>query len=1065
MRTITLVLFISVALAGAAGAQPARELLRFAPAPSVEVAGKLADGQRAMDLVDGDARSGCMFSSLQGAVVTLRFAVPTSIGSLALTQAGWSNWAHPKRLRVTCDDAAPLEVTLDSAADDWGAGTTGRVQAIPIGRKVVSVRVEVLEVYSVGFPWGSPGELGIAAYRPARCEFGADPPCADPRLQALEATVSRTPAGSVELRLADADGNEYATTIADVPAQPRRVTVPLTRFAPAAQAFRALDPYRLTTLSAASGDRDAWTTLAATPTNRPGPEPGWPALPPVARRTKMIDGKKYTEGLSATSVGRFGNSLVNGLLTETVEGLRFRVGTPRAPGHEWDAETFELRLPGATGEPKVQCAPSYIAAVLRYRYPGGASVTERLSAAVPGFLFETDQKQLTLASTGAGSLPRRSGQPNEPEAAWALRAGDAKTGSPGALLVPDAGGGVRVEEKMERAVSLAEPWCVAIFGRANQGATLSGDKAVAVLLTFERPVRLQWQAAGLTISGDGPVGTVGFSSAFTGLLGDDWKPEAIAARARTLARLLHTFPDACSEWYRVSGNAVDVVNEFSYYRWGARAWQADDYAPVPPLYAAGPKPLVTGTDTGARAPAGIATRFGPFATRPGNTLAYRLPLLPFEHAAFPQTGADPELAEALRTSVAALVASPPIKPTWHAWSACLYDGWPSALLAEQLYPEETTTKLLTRARSGIELTFHPRVWMRRAELYSGRPYVGTGWFDRSAKPPMLGDPNSAAGSALYSLYLYALYSGDETTVRRLWPAARDVTRFFEVVCDWAAPQTSAREAANYSGIDMDTIAHLGLGGYWWLAQKIGTAEEAEHAAYLYAKIAPVAAMRFRFPRVLDPANREPGLCCDGFNEEGPTLRILADDMVIKDSVAMCLSWCGQQPEMYRFLMDFLGAEECRSFQADLLERYLPKWREMGWNKTRVASHLAQRAWLPNWPADDLRVDLPTFTKLMGTPQAETAGLVALLQGRNGPTLVDWWPKRLVRLDWAGKEGELRATLDGERATTLTFRWPARTAAVSVNGAAVAAERITPDRPVWRVKLPPGVVQVRISRAR
>ena len=1059
MRTLAAALLTCLALAPAASAQPPRELVRFDPAPSVEVTGKLADGQRASDLVDGNTHTGCMFAALQGAIVTLRFPAPVHIGSLALAQAGWSNWAHPKRLRVTCDGAAPFEVALDNAADDWGAGTTGRVQAIPISGAVTAVRLEVLEVHSVGFPWGSPGELGLAAYRPARCEFGADLPCADPRLQAFEATVSRTPPGSVELRLADADGNEYATTIPNVPTQPQRITVPLARFAPAPQAFRALDPYRLTTLSAASGDRDAWTTLAAQATNRAGPEPGWQPLPPVVRHTKLIGGEKYTEGMSATSVGRFGNSLVNGLLTETVEGLRFRVGTPRAPGREWDAETFELHLLGATGEPKVQCAPGFISAVLRYRYPGGASITERLSAAVPGFLLETDQKQLTLAATGAGSLPRRSGQPNEPEAAWALKAGAGKGGSPGALLLPDANGTVRVLDHPDQPVSPAEPWCVALFGRANQGATLSGDKAVALLLTFEHPVRLQWQPAGLTVSADGPVGTVGISSAFTGLLGDGWRPEAVAEMARLLTRLLHTFPDGCREWYRVAGDGVDIVNEFSYHCWGAPAWQAPDYAPVPPLYAAGPKPLVTGFDIG------IATRFGPFATRPGNTLAYRLPLLPFEHAAFPRTQRDYEVADALRTSVAALTQSPPIKPTWHAWSACLYDGWPSALLATPLYPEEVLRRLLDRARAGIELTFQPRVWLHRAELYSGRPYVATGWFDRSAKPPMLGDPNSAAGSALYSLYLYALYSGDEATVRRLWPAARDVTRFCEVVCDWAAPETSAREAANYSGIDMDTIAHLGLGGYWWLAQKVGTAEEADHAAYLYAKIAPVAAMRFRFPRVLDPANREPALFCDGFNEEGPTLRILADDMVVKDSVAMCLSWCAQQPEMYRFLMDFLGPDECRSFQADLLERYLPKWREMGWNRTRIASRLAQRAWLPDWPADDLRLDLPTFTKLMGAPSAETAGLIALLQGRNGPSLVDWWPKRLTVLDFRGKASAMSAELEGSQAGTLTFRWPTGTPAVSVNGAAATVERPSPDRPVWQIKLPGGVVAVRIAGAR
>ena len=148
----------------------------------------------------------------------------------------------------------------------------------------------------------------------------------------------------------------------------------------------------------------------------------------------------------------------------------------------------------------------------------------------------------------------------------------------------------------------------------------------------------------------------------------------------------------------------------------------------------------------------------------------------------------------------------------------------------------------------------------------------------------------------------------------------------------------------------------------------------------------------------------------------------------------------------------------------MLERYLPKWREMGWNRTRVASHLAQRAWLPDWPADDLRLDLPTFTKLMGAPSPDTAGLVALLQGRSRPTLADWWPKRLVRLDWTPEQGELRATLEGVRPSMLAFRWPNGAPAATVNGQTVAVERLSPDRPVWQIKLPAGAVEVRIGRA-
>ncbi|MDR1281126.1 MAG: hypothetical protein LBK99_09935, partial [Opitutaceae bacterium] len=711
---------------------------------------------------------------------------------------------------------------------------------------------------------------------------------------------------------------------------------------------------------------------------------------------------------------------------------------------------------------------------------------------VPGFLVDSP-RTLNFSSRGGGQLPARSGAPDEDEVRFRSLASASSGGKfprigPAAILTSQG-----LLTKPQSLHDLREPWFVGIWGLdgRNPLPTFWGDKAVAVLFTTDARQPVEWTPAGLRL----PPGRWAVSTAFHGLLNDNRDAAKLADRARLLTRLLRNYPVECREYYKTNDNTVRIFNEFTYEPWGRPDWRAPDYAPIPPIYSWGKDSLgwtgvpggagvppasvclsvpmwhglpargrraaspdrcgagvppasdvaraslpvsVASPQCGAGVPPDIKTPVGPWRWQNGNTLTYELPRFAAPHAAFPRRPEFEETLTKLDADIRDAIAKPPFATdSNHPWVIAYHKRWSHALIGGSLLGEQARGELLDLARPLVHRMYAPSSWIPRKERFSGEPYYVRGWRDRHMLPAMFGDPNSNVGQAAYSTYLYARYSGDWTLVEQLWPRIMDTLRVFEVLNDWAVPQTTSREAVKYSSIDMDTIAYAGLAAMERMAEVLGKTDDLDRIAYLRAKVAAATALRFNFARYLDPKNKHPWLYGAGFAEDGPSIEAAKKDSGASlDHIAMCFSWTGEMPEMSGFYFNLLGAGFMSQFQSGFMEKYFSGWRTMPVNTTRTATHIAIRSFLPDWPADKLREDIGIWLKHIkrDTPPYGTAGMIGAWSGHDtGVSLINWEPARFVSSQWLQTEKRLDVELAHAGPVTLEFAAPGRIAAIRLDG--------------------------------
>jgi len=974
------------------------------------ITGKLLTGYDLPPIMDANAGSFTGFETLQGAEVRISLKKKTHIGLLGVVQGGWGNWCHPNVIRIDLSSGKSINHDLDL--------NPGKVQTVAIDVDVDWLTITVEKCYSDGLmPWGGFAEISPVVIASCKTTFENSP--ADSNTTSLRLVLTRDTPGPALVTLATPDGNKYEHTFSVVKPGGEVFTIKLADFKASKENFLPMMPARLSEITAADPQNKHYVDMQMQVLPSPAGKAQWKPLAKLNIQHKFVDGKKWTEGLSATSTGRFGNSLYNGLLTETVDDFWFNAYTSR-PGGIYDRDIFDITIPGindkqiiakeSTGytpmpgkvKPtkfiKQNVELSWTHVVWKREFAKGLKFTYRYSSLAPGFLIETNAKELTISSRGGGVMPHRSGAPNESEDQFVNQSSKVKKYGPAQILVPSSNGNVVVVNKPIDMKRPAEPWIVMLWGLGNTDSTLWGDRAVAVLITFDKIPAIKWTSSGITLSNPSGLKTIGVSTAFYGLLGDEWNQKTVAVRSRFLARMLHTYPLKCREWYRRDGQNILVRNEFSYYRWGNKNWQMPDYSPVPTLLAWGTRTVgwpkfPTAKDTG------ILTKFGPYLTCPGSVLTYSLTDWPIKHVGFPKTSDKLDLQNHFDASVASRYSKPYNKTEYYVWQPTLYTDWPGTMLDYSICSQPTRRIINQRAYDGIISAFNPRVWFDRKELYTGKVYRAAGWFDSKVKPAMIGDANSSAGTALYSLYVYGKYSGDWGTVRKLWPRAVDIERYLEVINDWAVPASSSREAANYDDIDMSTITYGGLCGYQRMAELFGTPEQAQRAAYMRAKMGTGTLLRLRFQDYLDPEHMVPGLFCQGFGEEGASLEVLKDNFFIKDHLGMLLAWCAQDSAIYNYFMDAAGKDFCSKYQSELVEKGLPNWREMGGNQDKLLNHIAQRAWLPDWPQDDLWNSWNAYAKYFNGDPGGSEGALSLLLGRNTPYLVNWEPAALISCKW------------------------------------------------------------------
>jgi len=1042
-------------------------------------------------LLNGRANSFSHLKKLQGSVTTIRFKEPKKIGRLAFVQGGHGNWADPRQLSIVVDDntAAPLRVELQNAR--------GKIQAVPFNHTARQLQVRVDSVWrepGKTMPWGGFAGIGEAAIAPAT--WSLIPASLQSHQTSLRLTLTATRDTTAEvLALIDRGARGASTDISydvtykhpdlAVRAGTHDYTIDLTALTEALPYDVPPRPQHLDRLRIESRDPEVSIKIeAVTPLQPAHAEARWEPLPPIDFPTRQIDGETWREGLSHNTAGRFGNTAYNGLLTEIVGASWFRAYAANADqlrrrqdfdfyadGQQTDdtgrdEELWKVRL-RRSYEDSEKVSVNWTTMrvdmkvendTLRYIY----------GILVPGFIVDSP-RFLNFSSRGGGQLPFRSGAPDEDE----VRFQKLETGpggfprvGPSAVLTSQG-----LITKPRALKNLREPWFVGIWGLGdNPRPTFWGDKAVAVLFTSDSRDPVQWTSAGLRL----PPGRWAVSTAFHGLLNDTWDAAHLTDRARLLTRLLRNYPVECREFYKVEDGVVRVLNEFSYEAWGRPDWRAPDYAPIPPIYSWGRDSLGwSGIPAGATMKGvgkGIHTPIGPWRWEPGKTLTYELPRTPAPHAAFPRR---PEFEDIITKAEAELhdaVAKPPFAlDSNHPWLMAYFKRWTHTLIGGGFLSPEARSELLDVARPLVRRMYEPTSWMLRRERFGGAPYYIRGWRDRHMLPAMFGDPNSNVGQAAYSAYLYAKYSGDWETIEKLWPRIMDTLRIFEVLNDWAVPQTTSREAVKYSSIDMDTIAYAGLVALERMAEVLGKKEDLERIAYLRAKVAAATALRFNFARYLDPANKHPNLYGAGFAEDGPAIEVASPNSTTGlDHIAMNFSWTGEMPELLGFYINILGRDFITNFQSEFMDKRFSGWRTMATNNTRTATHIAVRALLPHWPADKLREDVDTWLQHLkrDTPPYGTAGMIGAWSGHDtGVSLVNWEPARFVSSTYEKTRGRLAVELALDRPFNLEFLAPGRIASIRLDGkplpldssieTAPSLSAANPAQRLHRVALPHG----------
>ncbi|WP_043586050.1 hypothetical protein [Geminisphaera colitermitum] len=1026
---------------------------------SVTVNTSAADPLKATSrLLDGKPATTVIIKKLQDGLATLAFKQPRKIRQLAFVQSATNDWALPLKLQLRLDGKDTLEIALQNAP--------GKIQSIPFNRTLTQLEIRILGIHNDAqrkHPWGGFPDIGESLYGAAEWSF-LDTPLQDHQRDlriTVETPVATTATASFKI------GQKRRFMRFDLPPLPLRAgkhtyTLSLDALKPAENYGYDIRPRHLETLVLNGPDGNIPVRLdALEPLQAPTTQDHWEPLPPLSFPTRQINGKTWTEGHSHRTTGRFANSTYNGLVNEVVSGNWIRAYTANGDsihrrqdfdfsieGQQDDTtdSTGELwRLKRSAWNPDTEkVTANWTTMILERRGHDNATTRILTGLLAPGFLIDAP-KNLTLSSRGGGKLPVRSGAPDEDEARF-MKPDTTKSGKP--MIGPSAvltSTGLLTQPQTIR--NLREPWIVAIWGIRGDEPTFWGDKAVALLLTADTHAPIEWTPSGLRL----PPTRWGLSTAFHGLLNEGWETSTVSERARQLTRMLRTYPVDCREYYLVEDDTVRIRNEFRYERWGSPAWQTTDYAPIPPIYNWARDSIAwhgipAGSPTSIKA--SIKTPIGPFRWNDGATLDYTLPRIPARHAAAPRRDAFASTYKAMADGIAAKMgATAPLvsHPSNHPWLVAYRDAWTQGLIGGSFHEPAARQTLIDFARPNVERMYAPSSWILRRELFTKEPYQIRGWLDISTLPGMFGDPNSNVGQAAYSTYLYALYSGDWDTIRRLWPRIMDTLRIFEVLNDWAIPGTTSREAVKYGSIDMDTIAYAGVAAMHRMAQVLGQTEDANRIAYLQTKIAAATALRFNFPRYLDPENKHPRLYGVGFAEDGPAIERAAPKNTIGlDHIAMCLTWTGEMPEMYDFYLNILGTDFFTRFQRDFMDKQFSGWREMAYNQSRSAAHIANRAWLPDWPADGLKSDLDTWlahTK-QTTPPYRTSGMFgAYTAHETGVWLIGWEPARFVNSRYDHATRLLSLELENAQPFELEVHSPALITELKIDGRSQTLEKI------------------------
>jgi hypothetical protein len=375
-------------------------------------------------------------------------------------------------------------------------------------------------------------------------------------------------------------------------------------------------------------------------------------------------------------------------------------------------------------------------------------------------------------------------------------------------------------------------------------------------------------------------------------------------------------------------------------------------------------------------------------------------------------------------------------------------------------------------RSALQRSYQPHNWLARKELWTRRPYVISGWFDKFSRPLMFGDSNTMCSEVSYLQYLYSKYSGDWKMAAENWHKLMDIFRYMEICNDWAVPGTSAREASRFSGMDMDAMSYAGLCALERMAECLNYENDKKRIAYLRLKTAWSCFVKFNILNYLDSQKRYPNALCNGFSENIANFTLFSSNPseIIYKRPAFNYTYAGELPEMYRSLNDIFGEDYLYRYQKDFLEKWLPRWRRQEYWTQTAPAFIAARAWVNKWPDDRVKDDYSRWMKYIKKespsarwmpaskgevpPPSWTAGMFAQVLARKyGIFLIDWEPAKLSSFEYDPKDKCLKIELYSNKKFQLRLHSPRSIKKIIIDGVLFTGKIANPEKNEFIISIP------------
>ncbi len=1023
-------------------------------------------------LFDGKLGTGALLTKMKGGVLSIVFKELKEIKNLGIVQfEAADNWSNVKSIAISTDGGEPLQVNLAQAPCTFKNPGKGKIQTIFLGKTCKRLDIAITDTYSDGKKdsWGGLAEIGDVVEGAVSYKF-TQPLRQKHKSIDLEIESSSEVTADLSfffLAPGATDSTRNNNHRVSFSAGPlcllkgrHSYSIKFSDLKSDGNYGIDWNPGHLANLVLKARDDTAVVSISAVkPLPEGAPEDVWYHLPAFTPPTNKSDGVLWTEGMSYSSAGKFANCNYSPILTEFVYGSWFQVCLPYYNGRSW--QVFSMQPNNANhGIPYTDSLDvDWVTSTRTRTYSDGNFTKQICGASAPGFLIESTLP-LKLRSRGTSNSVARTGAAEEDDKRFGEMPGaDGKPlteSFPAKLLTAD--GDLPLDVRSVRFESLSEPWVLALWN-IDSPQTLWGDCYTGVLFSGTSG-EIKFDPSGIVL----PVGMIGISTSFNGLLGKQIDHEIVRERASLLNRMLRTYPVKCKEWYTVAGDTLRIKDEFSYLHWGAQKWQAADYSPIPPLYSwiADSLGRIKIPWHGGKS---FNTATGPYRWTEGNSMEYSIPTIPVKHAAFPLLPGNDETCRLLSEEINSKERADPSEDLsrgqvcYTAFNVIALPSrrmcWNAALQGSSMLTKETRESLLSMGKTAIQQSLLPSRWVPRKELWTGRPYLADGWLDKSVTPVIMGDINSSSACVFYGQYIYSKYSGDWDMAAQNWDKLMDLLRFSEVANDWACPTSSAREGARFSGIDMDTISYVGLCALERMADVLGHKADRDRIAYLRLKTAWTAFARFNIARYFDPKCEHPELFAPTASENCFDLASLTPNKNTSDRPGFFLStyysWIGVQPEMYQSINNVFSEKFLTEFQRVFIEKQLPDWRRQPYWIEAAPNFISARAWIKSWPEKDLKNDYAQWIHFIRndvrrewkwrkdvegetTPPSWDAGVIAQLQARSsGIYLIDWEPAKLGAFNYNPMNRSLTAEFSTSRPFHVRLHSPAIIKRIFVDG--------------------------------